>query len=146
MGRNLGFLFCAAVFVLPTPAAAQDFLSIFKTPSGNILCQVIESEDYTETQLNCDVLDFSNTPPPPPDDCDWPEDWGHSFALTANEGSAFRLCTHDSFNEPGISVLAYGQVWEYGDLFRCTSARQGLTCENQFGNGFFLSRADQQLY
>lgn len=136
----------AALFILPAAAAAQDAPSTFKTPSGNIVCQVLESEDATETQLNCDVLEFSNTPPPAPADCPWPEDWGHSFALIVSEGSAFRMCTHDSFNEPGIPVLEYGQAWEYGDYFRCTAERAGLTCQNQFGNGFFLSRNGQETY
>ena len=136
----------AALFILPTAATSQDAPSTFQTPSGNILCQVLEAEDAMETQLNCDVLEFSNTPPPAPDDCPWPEDFGHSFALIVGEGSAFRLCTHDSFNGPGIPVIGYGEAWEYGDLFRCTVERAGLTCQNQFGNGFFLSRNSQEIY
>lgn len=143
---RLALALAATLLLLPAAALGQDAPSTFQTPSGNILCQVLEAEDATQTQLNCDVLEFSNTPPAAPADCPWPEDFGHSFALPVSEGSAFRLCTHDSFNEPGIPVIGYGQAWEYGDYFRCTVERAGLTCQNQFGNGFFLSRDNQEIY
>lgn len=146
MKKNLGFLIAAALSVLPLAVAAQDAPQRFQTPSGNIICQVLENEDGTDANLYCDVLEFSNTAPPAPADCEWPEDFGHSFQLGVYEGSAIRICTHDSFNEPGMPVLAYGAAWEYGDYFRCTAERAGLTCQNQFGNGFFLSRNSQEIY
>ena len=125
---RLALALAATLLLLPAAALGQDAPSTFQTPSGNILCQVLEAEDATQTQLNCDVLEFSNTPPAAPADCPWPEDFGHSFAL------------------PGIPVIGYGQAWEYGDYFRCTVERAGLTCQNQFGNGFFLSRDNQEIY
>lgn len=146
MRLKFGFLIAAALCALPRPGAVQDFTPNFQMPSGNIFCQVLENDDGTDANLFCDVLKFSNAPPPAPADCEWPEDFGHSFQLGVNEGSAIRLCTHDSFNNPEMPVLGYGEAWEYGDYFRCTAERAGLTCQNQFGNGFFLSRNRQEVY
>ena len=45
----------------------------------------------------------------------------------------------------GYRVLAYGRSWRrYG--ITCTSRSIGLTCRNQVGHGFFLSRERQRIF
>jgi hypothetical protein len=37
-------------------------------------------------------------------------------------------------------VLRYGHTWRERNLFRCTSGRNGLTCRNRAGHGWFIAR------
>jgi hypothetical protein len=42
-------------------------------------------------------------------------------------------------------VLRYGRSWSWHGI-RCTSRRSGLTCQNQSGHGFVLSRQSQRVF
>ena len=42
-------------------------------------------------------------------------------------------------------TLRYGRTWNWLGI-RCTSRRSGLTCRNQFGHGFALSRQAQRVF
>ena len=42
-------------------------------------------------------------------------------------------------------VAGYGQSAQFGPI-TCQSERTGLTCRNQSGHGFFLSRRRQELF
>lgn len=134
----------AALLILTATASAQDLQPTFQMPSGNIFCQVFESDGGSDAELRCDLMEHSNPTPPAPADCDL--DWGHAFVLGLYEGTASRVCAGDTVRDPAMPVLEYDEAWEYGDYFRCTAERAGLTCINQFGNGFFLSRNAQKLY
>jgi hypothetical protein len=41
-------------------------------------------------------------------------------------------------------ILRYGRFWTWHGI-RCTSRRTGLTCKNQSGHGFVLSRQSQRV-
>jgi hypothetical protein len=42
-------------------------------------------------------------------------------------------------------ILRYGRSWTWRAI-RCTSRRTGLTCKNQSGHGFVLSRQSQRVF
>jgi len=42
-------------------------------------------------------------------------------------------------------TLRYGRAWNWLGI-RCTSRRSGLTCRNQSGHGFVLSRQTQRVF
>jgi hypothetical protein len=42
-------------------------------------------------------------------------------------------------------TLRYGRTWNWLGI-RCTSQRSGLTCRNQSGHGFALSRQAQRVF
>ena len=44
-----------------------------------------------------------------------------------------------------LPKLGYGRSWAWREI-RCRSQRQGLTCSNRFGHGFFLSREVQRVF
>ncbi len=116
----------------------------FKTPSGNIHCQLFEkTADQPVAELRCDIRDMSNAAPPRPRDCE--QDWGQAFAVRADTAPATRLCHGDTVADPALPALAYGAAWQRGG-FTCRSEASGLTCGNAAGNGFVLSKAAQRLF
>jgi hypothetical protein len=44
-----------------------------------------------------------------------------------------------------LPLLRYGRSWTWHGI-RCTSRRTGLTCRNQSGHGFVLSRQSQRVF
>jgi hypothetical protein len=44
-----------------------------------------------------------------------------------------------------LPILRYGRTWTWHGI-RCTSRRTGLTCTNQAGHGFVLSRQSQRVF
>ena len=44
-----------------------------------------------------------------------------------------------------LPLLRYGRSWTWKG-FGCTSRRTGLTCKNQSGHGFVLSRQSQRVF
>ena len=119
-----------------TIAIGQGGPTGFKSPSGNIHCQVFGGE------LRCDIAQVSGPLPPRPRDCEL--EWGQAFAMTATSRSE-RLCYGDTVADNSLPVLAYGSTWRRGG-FTCTSEQTGVTCSNAPGHGFALSRAVQRLF
>lgn len=126
------------------PAAAQDGLQGFRTPSNNIHCIL---EDFEPTPqfpvtLRCDMQAIDGPSPPRPRNCD--AGWGKYFAIAQNGERGERICVSDSaYGER--RVLQYGEVWQ-AKGFTCRSERTGLTCFNAHQHGFTLSRASQRLF
>ena len=112
----------------------------FKTPSGNIHCQIQDFDDSL-TYLRCDILEIQGRMPPRPRDCEY--DWGQAFAL--DKRRAQRMCYSDTVMDKGLQTLPYGSTWR-GAGFTCVSEPTGLTCSNRIGRGFYLSRASQRLF
>lgn len=112
----------------------------FRTPSDNIHCMADVWEGTAE--LRCDIRNNAAAVPSPPPDCDL--DWGNAFAVSATRQSAYRVCAGDTVMNPDYPVLGYGSTWQQHG-FTCSVASEGVTCENRFGNGFFLSRKLQTL-
>ena len=138
MTRHLIVL--TALFALTFPAAAPAQNAIgFRSPSKNIACQYFSFDN--QTALRCDIMEATVTAPKPRD-CDL--EWGKAFEMRP-KGSAERLCYGDTIMDPGLPILAYGEVWQRGG-FTCRSEQTGVTCFNADRRGFSLSRAKQELF
>jgi hypothetical protein len=125
--------------MMVVPAAAETVG--FQAPSGNIHCMYFDDEGGAS--LRCDIGETTNTPPEAPADCEL--DWGYAFAMDANSQRAERICAGDAVSDPSLPKLGYGESWEQGG-FTCTSEKTGLSCRNERGAGWDLSRAAQKLY
>ena len=101
--------------------------STFQMPSRNIGCAVGEGV------LVCDILSGLN--PEPNRNCEL--DW--TGMEMERLGPAQPRCAGDTAYDQNAEVLEYGDAWAKGG-FSCQSAQTGLTCRNQEGHGFSLSR------
>jgi hypothetical protein len=130
----------AIVFICSIPmATSQTFVSgnSFQTPSSNIFCIMEDT-----ISLRCDLMSQTNPKPPKPADC--PLDYGSAFTIQT-KGKAGNLCHGDTIYNPSYPKLAYGATWSNNGIM-CESKQTGLTCKNFAGRGFFLSKANQQLF
>lgn len=118
-------------------ALATGFIS-FQSPSGNIHCMF---EDDGGVDVRCDRINFQNAPPAPAD-CDL--DWGHGFAVGAT-GRGAAICAGDTVATGNSFVLEYGNSITVGSI-TCLSEANGMTCQNDDGGGFTISRSQQDTY
>ena len=139
MIQHLAMLSALSFLTLATTAHAQNGPTGFRSPSRNIACQYFS--DDGQNVLRCDIMQATVTARRPAD-CDL--DWGTAFEMAAR-GRAERLCHGDTVMDPGLPVLAYGNVWQRGG-FTCNSEQSGVTCFNTERRGFSLSRAKQELF
>jgi hypothetical protein len=117
-------------------AGAEDIF--FQVPSGNIHCW-----SYDDKSLTCEIGQNNAKIPPQPQDCNL--DWGNRF-LMANTGKSERVCHGDTIGrDPKHRVLKYGKSWRDRG-FVCISTKTGLTCRNQDGHGWKLSKNQQTLF
>jgi hypothetical protein len=122
----------------------------FKTPSGNIFCNYAFGY-VSRTRvpfLICGIK--SGIKPPAPRK--GPECTRHLWPVmyaTGPAGWSGSTCPgHDTPQGPSFDhapVLGYGKSWRWNGM-SCTSAFAGLTCRNQSGHGFFMSRAKTRLF
>ena len=141
----------------PAPSAGALKFGYFKTPSGNIQCDyVYRSAADANSGVRCGIR--SGLKPPPPSrgpGCQVPNrvTIGHagdarlagpSWCPGEDEGDAGPFAGGQP-GSPPVPVVNYGKAWSGGGI-RCTSAFSGLTCRNQSGHGFFLSRATWRLF
>jgi hypothetical protein len=125
------------------PASARTFTYVsFRTPSANIYCAYNSADPPSPAFLRCDIRSHLK-PAPTPRKC-VEGVYGESVGMTKT-GAAHVLCISDTTYNPQARVLAYGARWSR-DGFRCTSRAAGLTCTNQRGHGFFLSRQSWRVY
>jgi hypothetical protein len=128
-----------AALALAAPAAAEDTLVAFQTPSHGIGCMYLRTEG--KPSLRCDIRDMLNHVARPAS-CEL--DYGSAFGL-GPAGRAQRLCVGDTVLDPKAKVLAYGGQRTLGP-FTCTSRRTGLRCATHAGHGFVLARGKQSLF
>lgn len=122
-------------FMLP---AALGSASGFQSPSGNIQCYI--DADYGP-YARCDILQV-DTPLRQPAYCDL--DYGQAFGVDhVSRGAA--LCVGDTVMDPRNPVLNYGSSITHSSI-TCTSEETGMSCVNERGHGFTLSRKTQRLY
>lgn len=123
---GVSLVFCVATLWLAPSALADAF---FKTPSGNIVCQQVDSRRYVE----CAVLSSRR---------------GSALPVYYIRATG-RASTYTSHGDPAfeVPVLRYGRSKR---LLRgavvCTSRASGLTCRNGSGHGFFLSAAQRRRF
>jgi hypothetical protein len=114
--------------------AAEDIA--FQVPSGNIHCRA------DDVNLNCELRTNNAKLPPKPKGCNL--EWGNRFGMSQN-GRAQRGCHGDTLIDSTYSILSYGQTWRRQG-FTCVSQPNGLTCKNQHGHGWTLSKNKQQIF
>lgn len=113
-------------------------IAFFKTPSGNIGCIWTNDPHY----LRCDIRSGLRPMPRKPSTCDL--DYGHGLSMRRTS-KAGPLCAGDTALDPRAPVLGYGKTWRKPG-FSCTSRTSGLTCTNQVGHGWFLSRESWRVF
>lgn len=119
----------------PSSSLADGLLDTFAMPSRNIYCGLIEVN--SQKFLRCEIRSSLNPLPPQPYEGFCQFDWGAGLLLPES-GKPRVLCISDTIAS-NDDILAYGNSW-HNDGFTCRSNRNGLTCTNHNGNGFFLSR------
>lgn len=60
-------------------------------------------------------------------------------------GSGELICYGDAVVGQSVFTLNYGENIDQAGL-RCMSEKKGLTCKNERGHGFFLSKARQEVF
>lgn len=132
-----------------------------QTPSGNIFCVYAESSANSPSKIDCEIGKFN-----PSFDESFARNTSDPFTVTDNtictppnlrrftvEGGAGLVnafCPSlDIVGEPltrqEILILRYGDSFAKGGLI-CDSSKDGLSCRNESGNGFFLSKAKQSIF
>lgn len=104
----------------------------FVTPSGNISGVLSEAGG-----VSCIVFEHDWTIDVPTESgCEF--DWGDEVGL-GPEGVTFG-CYSDVFWDTEAESAGYGTAVTVGD-YTCSIAETGVTCENENGNGFSVSRS-----
>lgn len=130
---------CATVGLAVAPALADVFT--FETPSENIQCSV--GLEHGGSDIHCTIINREGPPAAPrPATCG--SDWGHEFQM-GNRGPVQMVCAPLNRNKGGHDRADYGVTGRFGG-FVCLSETTGLTCRNEDGHGFFLSRRSQQVF
>jgi hypothetical protein len=117
----------------------------FFLPSKNIYCRVRKSVDRNDANrdfLRCEIASSLKPTPPQPSDCQL--DWGSGLVLPKTK-KAEVLCAADTIFDATYPTLQYGQTWKNAG-FTCSATRDGLTCTNPQGNGFFLNREEWRTF
>ena len=135
-------LVCLVALVCTAGSSASTKLYVaFKTPSGNIGCAYAKL--VGENDLRCEIRSGMKPLPAKPKGCG-DGDWGQAAIMKA-KGKATRICITDTVLDPRNKVLGYGKTWKRAG-FTCVSKTTGLTCRNQSGHGWFLSRAKSRVF
>ncbi|HKZ15076.1 MAG TPA: DUF6636 domain-containing protein [Solirubrobacterales bacterium] len=113
-------------------------LKTFRSPSGNIGCALYEGG------ARCDIRKRDWSPPPRPAQCPEQVDYGQGIEV-AHRGEAGFVCAGDTALDPSASALSYGTASQVGGA-ECISRKNGVTCVNQAGHGFFLSVQSYQVF
>jgi hypothetical protein len=113
-------------------------LQSFRSPSGNIGCIMFGGG------ARCDIRNRDWAPPPRPANCPQEVDYGQGLEVS-NRGQATFVCAGDTALDPSASSLAYGTASEIGGS-ECISRKNGFTCVNQGGHGFFISVRSYQIF
>jgi hypothetical protein len=92
-------------------------LKTFRSPSGDIGCALHESG------ARCDIRKRDWSPPPRPANCPEQVDYGQGIEVSHRGQSGF-VCAGDTALDP----------------------KNGVTCVNQAGHGFFLSVQSYQVF
>jgi len=132
---------------------AQDAL-FFSAPSKNINC-VYDRNDYNNGQpyVRCDIGQFTpSLTVVPPQSAEEIEVMGkctlpkmRAFVIGKNAQASSTYCPTDAPIGERQTVIPYSNSWQY-DGFTCISETSGMTCRNNLGHGFSLSRASQKLF
>ena len=138
MTRSTMFLTAIGLAAITAGTASASQIAQMTTPARNIGC--IASKFDGKANLRCDIRSHTFVSPTQPKSC--PLDYGDSFSLGAT-GAARWTCHGDTALPPpngaGFTTVGYGRNWTWGP-FTCQVRMTGVTCRNNSGKGFFLSK------
>lgn len=125
------------------PAAGNEF----RSARGNITCHfhgyIHKTEDSEPRYaVRCDIAEYAPVWTTPPEGCKL--DWGGVLWLEESRPGR-RACVGDAGASPAAPVLEYGDS-VYAGFLICEMQRSGVTCTNDEGHGFFMSRATQRVF
>ena len=125
MTRSTMFLTAIGLAAITAGTASASQIAQMTTPARN---------------MRCDIRSHTFVSPTQPKSC--PLDYGDSFSLGAT-GAARWTCHGDTALPPpngaGFTTVGYGRNWTWGP-FTCQVRMTGVTCRNNSGKGFFLSK------
>ena len=137
MGWALRTAVLVGLLLLPVANAAGSTVLLFRTPTGNIGCVFSSGlPGAGPAAVRCDIRSGLRPRPSAPKSC--PLDYGDSLSVS-QRGRVSLVCHGDTALDPHSRVLAYGHSFRRTGI-ECTSRFTGLTCSNESGHGFFLSR------
>lgn len=139
--------------LVPFQSASAKGEVVFVTPSKNILCEYFPKTNRYSAYVMCGFskIDYFSLRDLQRESC--PADTfgrdveAYNFALEGN-GKGYIACANDVWWNTNLkkNVLSYGKSISLGKDFVCTSRSSGLTCTNNVGNGFFMSRQKQKVW
>jgi hypothetical protein len=144
--------------------AQEGEIVVFETPSGNISCVYGGPDSNSpESSITCEIYKFTSSF----DQefardrwlgCEYPND-----TCTPDKINRFTVSDSSQKGEAGcpcldittcidypdvcksITTIDYGASFRRGGL-SCSSEKDGMTCRNALGHGFFLSKAKQSIF
>jgi hypothetical protein len=134
VSRHAVLLLTVSVFALASTGAARSATRLpgFHSPSGNIACLVLPSNDLLCTIVHAG---YAATLQSRCGGLDW-----HGFMLRSTGPGAVNCAGGIlSRGRPSYVTLPYGTSWKQG-RFTCSSHTGGVTCRNRNGHGLFVSR------
>lgn len=126
---------------------AEKYLAVgFQSPSKNIHCQYQYDGNFDRivAGIRCDLKVSLDAAPPKPANCDG--DWSNKafwISNTADAGS--RVCVTDSVLDERLPVLEYGRTWKQKGI-ECRSEGDGISCANDKGRGFKITKASKTFF
>ena len=122
----------------------------FKSPSGNIACAFGgDGSEKFPSDVRCDIYQFTPSNQVPAElkndpifPCSSPKEMRSFHVSTANQTAGMN-CPSDALDDS--KILAYGQSISNRGI-TCKSEQTGMTCTNNSGHGFSLSKAQQRVF
>lgn len=147
-------VFSGSLLALAVPTGSKsEELMFFSSPSRNINCAYsTNTMDNGIPSIRCDINQFKPTNNvTPPQSREEIEAIGRctparmSAFYIGHNGKASMFCPTDTTMGGRPMIIEYGNVWQKSG-FVCKSEQNGMTCKNNIGHGFFLSRNLQKLF
>ena len=139
-GRSASLNATGADATATDPAASEDQLEFFKSPTGNISCLFVIGIAVT---VRCDLAQLNRSFTNQPNLCG--EDWGDSFGVGETSKRGEVLCHGDTVADPSAQVLDYGSTISHFGIV-CASSKAGMTCQNNASHGFTIARKTQSVF
>jgi hypothetical protein len=145
--KSLSLSACLLIaLAMPAFAGDESVTVALKSPSENIHCLLLANDpgDDTNSVVSCDIdmMDQASDMPARPASCQ--AEYGARFYVGA-QGKAGLACYVGSLRATDSAILNYGDAWT-GNGLQCISEKNGFTCTNKDGHGFFLSKGKQQIF
>jgi hypothetical protein len=126
-----------------TSAASHRYVE-FRSPSGNIVCSIVNHTAENYNVNRCDIHRKTFRSPPRPRSCPQPYGWGRYFWV--DKIGRFTCVSELATTSDRPPVLQYGASKRLGHI-QCTSRVTGMVCSNvNTGHGYKLSHDAVKLF